>query len=54
MAQIKELLYSLTNSYKNRVEKASETARKMIKVNEAAKKAGAEVQSAKAPPSPKK
>ena len=54
MAELKELLYKLTNSYKQRVEKAQETARKMIKVNEAAKEAGAEVQSAKAPPSPKK
>jgi hypothetical protein len=54
MAELKELLYKLTNSYKDRVEKAQETARKMIKVNEAAKEASREARSAKAQPSPKK
>ena len=54
MAQIKELLYSLTASYNKRVEKAKKQAENIIKTAGAAKAAGREVQSAKAQQSPKK
>ena len=54
MPQIKELLYSLTKSYNDRVENAKKKAEAIIKTAEAAKAAGREVQSAKEQQSPKK
>ena len=54
MPQIKELLYSLTKSYNDRVENAKKKAEAIIKTVEAAKEASREIQSAKTQPSRKK